>query len=104
VANARVLYDKKVYLSEGKFEIRVIAYEVSKNKKFPEGVKLRCVLLNINLKIARLLLDNHEPYGYHLHTSMAHDKNHRVSVNVNNYEEAIEFFISEAQEVIKNEI
>lgn len=100
---ARILYDEKVKLLDGRYEARIVAYEVSKSKKFPDGIKLSCVLLDTEEKVPRLLLDNHEPYGYHLHTKLPHDKSYRISVDVKNYEEAIEFFMQAASEVIENE-
>lgn len=39
-----------------------------------------------------ILLDNHEPYGYHLHAKLPEDKNYRVSIDIRDYIEAIKFF------------
>lgn len=103
MTNAKVLYDHKVVILADRYEARILAYEVTNNKKFPDGVKLSCVLLDVEEKVPRLLLDNHEPYGYHLHTKMPHDKSHRVQVDVKNYIEAIEFFLREAFKVVENE-
>lgn len=103
MAIARLLYDQKVQFLNGRFEARIVAYEVAKSKKFPAGVKLRCVLLDLDENAPILLLDIHEPYGYHLHTKMQHDKSHRVPLNVKDYIEAIGFFINEIDRVIKNE-
>lgn len=50
-----------------------------------------------------LLLDNHEPFGYHIHTKMPYDKSHRVFIDIQNYTEAIEFFINEVSKVVNNE-
>ncbi len=103
MANAKLIYDQKQRFHEGRFEVRIIAYDVPKSKKFPDGVKLRCVLLDLEDKSPRLLLDNHEPYGYHLHTKMSHDKAHRITVRVTNVEEAIEYFMNEVRKVMKDE-
>ena len=104
VADAKLIYDQQIHFLEGRYEVRLTAYEVPKSKKFPDGVKLSCVLLDLLQKIPRLLLDNHEPYGYHLHTKMQHDKAHRVSVDVRDFEEAIEYFMGHVPRVIKDEI
>jgi hypothetical protein len=35
----------------------------------------------------RVLLDNHSPFGYHLHIGLPHEKNKRITIDVENYEE-----------------
>jgi len=104
MAKAKLIFDQRIRFIEGRFEARIKAYEVIKSKKFPDGVKLSCILLDLQEKVPRLLLDNHEPYGYHLHTKMPLDKTHRTLLNVNNFEEAIEFFMGEVPRVIENEV
>ena len=104
MADAKLVFDQKVFFLEGRFEVRITAYEVFKNKKFSDGIKLSCVLLDLKKQVPRLLLDNHYPYGYHLHTKMPHNKTHRVPVDVQNFEEAIEFFMSQVPKVINDEV
>ena len=104
MADAKLIFDQRSRFQEGRFEARITAYQVPKSKKFPDGIKLSCVLLDLQEKMPRLLLDNHEPFGYHLHTKMPHDKAHRVPVDVKDFEEAIEFFMGEVPKVIKDEI
>lgn len=103
MAKAKLLYDEKVRFLDGRLEARIVAYEVPKSKKFPDGIKLRCILLGFQIQAPRLLLDNHDPYGYHLHTKMPHNKSHRVQVDVENYEEAISFFMQEVQRMVNYE-
>ncbi len=103
MSSAKLIYDQRLRFLDGRFETRIKAYEVTKSKKFPDGVKLSCVLLDLEEKIPRLLLDNHEPYGYHLHTKMPYDQKHRVPIKVETVEQAIEYFITEVRKVIKNE-
>lgn len=100
---AKVIYNERVEVLKGVYEARIIAYEVSKNKRYPDGIKLRCVLLDIQGNVPRLLLDNHEPFGYHLHTKLPHNSEHRVSVDVRGYEDAIMLFLREIQKVVANE-
>ena len=104
MSNAKLIFDQKLRFLEGRLEARIKAYEVPKSRKFPDGVKLSCVLLDLEEAVPRLLLDNHEPYGYHLHTKMPYDKTHRVQIKVTNVEQAIEYFMIEVRKVIKNEI
>ncbi len=88
----RVLIEEVIVFAGGRFQARVKAIEVPKSAKFPDGIKLRCVLLDVELNLPRLLLDNHEPFGYHLHTKLPNDKNFRESVEVSSYEDAIRLF------------
>lgn len=104
MSSAKILYDYKVEVLKGVLEGRITVYDVPKSKKFPDGIKLRCVLLNIETQIPRLFLDNHEPFGYHLHTKLPHDKNYRIKVDVKTYEEAIMLFLNESKKLVKNEV
>jgi hypothetical protein len=61
------------------------------------------VLLDVERNVPRLLLDNHEPFGYHLHTKLPEDKNFRAPVDVEDYADAIRLFIAEARKVIADE-
>ena len=103
VTAAKLIFDQKVSFSEGRYEVRIVAYTLPKSKKYPDGVKLRCILLDLQENIPRLLLDNHEPFGYHLHTKMPHDKAYRIRLEVMDYEKAIEFFMGEVPKVINDE-
>ena len=103
MGKSKLLFSQKIQLFDGRFEARIVVYEVSKSKRFPDGVKLSCVLLDLDQGLPRLLLDNHAPYGYHLHTEMPHNKAVRAQLNINNYEEAIDFFMNEALKVVQNE-
>lgn len=102
--SSKLIYDYKVVLLEGGFEVRIVAYQVSKSLKFPDGIKLRCILLDLNSKEPRLLLDNHEPYGYHMHTKLPLDKKYRLKVEVKNYKLAIFLFLNEVRKLVKYEV
>jgi hypothetical protein len=89
--------------ADGRFLAQIKVIEVPKSDKFPDGIKLRCVLLDVERNVPRLLLDNHEPFGYHLHTRLPEDKNFRASVDVKDYAEAVRLFIAEARKVVADE-
>ena len=72
--SAVLLYDSRVVVLEGILEARITVYEVPKSKKFPHEIKL------------------------------PHNKNHRVSLDVNNAEEAILLFLREARKLVQNEV
>ena len=61
MAKARILVEETVVLSGGRFQARVKVIEVPKTSKFPDGIKVKCILLDVDLRLPRLLLDNHEP-------------------------------------------
>ncbi len=61
------------------------------------------MLLDIERGFARLLLDNHHPFGFHLHTKLPDDKEHREPLAVTHYQDAMDFFFTEIERIIKNE-
>jgi len=52
---------------------------------------------------ARLLVDNHQPFGFHMHTKLPRDKDHREILDVKDHKEALAFFMTEVERIIKNE-
>lgn len=103
MAKARVLIDEVLFFREGRFVAEVKVFEVPASNKFPDGIKVRCVLVNTEIKKPVLLLDNHEPFGFHLHTQLPADKNFRVPLMTKIYSEAIAHFIKEATKVVSHE-
>lgn len=51
----------------------------------------------------RLLVDNHEPFGFHIHTQLPEDKNVRIQLPVSNYSEALQLFRQEVERIINRE-
>ena len=99
MSKARIVIDQVALLNSEKFEAHIRVYEFPKSQKFPEGYKVSCSLVERETGILRVLLDNHEPFGYHLHTKLPEDKSFRVGVDVKNYIEAIRLFFREARKV-----
>jgi hypothetical protein len=92
MAKAKVVADYAVVVKSGRYEARVKVLKVTPSAKFPDGYKVSCALLDTESNVARLVLDNHEPFGYYLHTKLPGDKNFRLSMSIDNYEEAIAGF------------
>ena len=88
-------------LDDGRFEAHIKVYEVSNRNKFPDGYKVSCALVELSTGVLKLLLDNHEPFGYHMHTMLPEDKNFRLSIYVVNHQEAIQLFFKQAEKVFK---
>lgn len=99
MSHARTVEDRVVSFADGRFEARVKVFEVPKSIKFPDGYKVSCVLLDTATKNVKFVLDNHQPFGYHVHTELPHNKNVRLKIDVKNYAEAIQFFFKEVRKL-----
>jgi len=102
MSDGSLVWDQSFQLTEN-FRIEVNVYEVQSTEKFPEGIKARFVLIDTARNLARLLVDNHAPFGFHIHTGLPEDKTTRVALNAKDFFEAFEEFISEAERIVKNE-
>lgn len=100
---ARKLVDDVVIFNEGRMFAELKVFEVAKSKKYPDGIKVRCVLIDKEERLPVLLLDNHEPFGFHLHTKLPENKNFRVRLSFETYAEAVSYFLEEAKKVVKRE-
>jgi len=100
---AVLLISKELVLAGGRYVVSIMVYEVEKSKKFSEGIKAKFLLRNSCDGCARLLVDNHHPFGFHMHTRLPHDKDHREVLDVLDHNEALDFFMNEVERIIKNE-
>ena len=100
---AVLLISRELVLAGGKYTVTITVYEVEKSKKFPEGIKAKFLLKNSYEGYARLLVDNHQPFGFHMHTRLPLDKDHREVLDVSDHNVALEFFMDEVERIIKNE-
>ncbi len=103
MTQAKALIREVILLDNGRFEAHIKVYEVSNRNKFPDGFKVSCALVELGTGVLRLLLDNHQPFGYHMHTKLPEDKSFRLSIYVLNHQEAIQLFFKHAEKVFKNE-
>lgn len=79
MGSARTLKDEIIVFADGRFKAHIKVLEVTRSLKFPDGIKIRCVLVDVECGHPMLLLDNHEPFGYYMHTRLPEDKGFRVS-------------------------
>jgi hypothetical protein len=100
---ASLIRNQIVLLNQGRFRVEIRVYGVEPSRKFPMGIKLTCVLIDVEQSQPMVLLDNHEPFGFHLHSRLPEDPNFRVSLEVANYEEAISLFFKEVRRVVSDE-
>jgi len=102
MAQAKVLVDLAYGLNE-KYRVELKVYEIEASSKHPEGVKVSFILIDDEKRVPRLLVDNHAPFGFHMHTELPEDKDVRVQLPVNNYEDALQEFLQEVERIVKDE-
>jgi hypothetical protein len=100
VAKAEILIDEHLTISE-RYRIELKAYKVNVSSKYPEGVKVRFVLVDIVAGKPRILVDNHSPYGFHAHSRLPADRSSRVSLGTIDYLEALQEFHRLVAEVLE---
>jgi hypothetical protein len=100
---AKQLRNQRIVLDKGRFIVEIKAYEVPFSSRFPRGIKLKCVLIDVEQGRPRVLLDNHEPFGFHLHARLPDDPEFRVSLDIEDYEEAVRVFFGEVRKVVYRE-
>jgi hypothetical protein len=86
-----------------KYSIKIDAFLFPKNIKFPQGIKLRCVLIDLYKNKPVLLVDNHEPLGFHIHIDLPDNHDNRISLGTDDYREAIKIFMDESKRIINEE-
>jgi hypothetical protein len=96
---AKVLWDRNFVL-KGKYRVLAKVFEVVRNKRYPEGVKAKFVLIDLEQNAPRLLVDNHAPFGFHMHHGMPADKGLRSPLIVSSFQEAYKEFIKEVERIL----
>ncbi len=100
MTKAKVILDLKFDIPE-RYGVELKVFEVDRSFKFPEGVRARYVLIDMIDLIPRLLVDNHPPHGFHVHTQLPVNKNIREKLHVKNYLEALTEFMRLSWEIAK---
>ena len=96
------MLSESISISE-RFRVGLKVHEVDSLEKYPEGVKARFVLVDVIEGHARLLVDNHEPYGFHIHDGLPDKKSQRTTLKTKDFNEALEIFWTHVWEVLENE-
>lgn len=100
---ATLIHEEKVTYKGGKYTALVKVYEVKKDEKFPYGIKAKFVLIDAEKGVERLLIDNHEPFGFHTHSKLPDQKKHRERMETTDYREALKLFFSEVRRIISED-
>ena len=102
MAATRTLINETFAISS-RYRVILLALEVPVSKKFPAGIKAKFVMIDSEGGFPRLLVDNHEPFGFHMHTQLPEDSSVRVPLYVKDHNEALAVFLKEAERIIANE-
>lgn len=100
MSKAVIVVDQVLLLENERFAAHIKVYEVLQSAKFPTGYKVRCALVERESGLLYVLLDNHEPFGFHLHSKLPGNKEFRITVEIKSYEDAIRKFFEEVRKVI----
>jgi hypothetical protein len=102
VVKAKMLFESVLDISE-RYRVELKVFEVKVSEKYPEGFKARFALIDTVDKAPRLLIDNHAPFGFHIHTQLPKDKNSRTLLETTDYTKALDKFWELTQEILNNE-
>ncbi len=95
---SRILIDSRQQV--GAYHVALVKLlSVTPEKIRPDGYKLNCTLIDLRINRAVLILDNHEPFGYHLHPNPLADHDQREPLVVASPFEAIDLFVKKAREM-----
>jgi hypothetical protein len=97
---AKSLFFQTLKLHQDKYLVELNVYQVAKSTKYPDGIKAKYVLIDLEKNAPRLLVDNHEPFGFHMHTDLPENHQVRVSLNVQDYREARDIFFDEVERIL----
>ncbi|MEK6627689.1 MAG: hypothetical protein AABY53_03615 [Bdellovibrionota bacterium] len=102
MTKANLLLNSAFNISE-RYRVELKVFEVSLNQKYPEGVKARFILIDVLNKVPRLIVDNHAPFGFHVHANLPKEKNKRLRLETSNYLEALLKFWDLVKEILSYE-
>ena len=103
MTKATILLDQKLDISE-RYRVELKVFEVQKSERFPERIKVSFILIDVIAKVPRLLIDNHAPFGFHVHEDLPNNKESRRQLPVSDYSEALEEFWRLAKEIINGDL
>lgn len=83
----------------GNFIAYMKIQSVPKDDNRPDGYKVNYVLVDLLKSEPVLIVDNHKPFGYHMHPNASTDHNDRVELDVEGPYDALDIFIKKAKEI-----
>ena len=92
-----IIFNKSVKM--GAYIAQMKIQTVRPNENRPDGFKVNFILLRIKDTKRILLVDNHAPFGYHMHDNPDVPEE-RKKMDVNDPYAALDLFIQRAKEII----
>jgi hypothetical protein len=102
VSAAKVILDEKFAINN-RYRVVLYVLEIPASDKFPLGIKAKYVLIDTDGNFPRLLVDNHEPYGFHMHIALPEDHDVRTDLSVTDHNSALAIFYQEVERIVKDE-
>jgi len=97
-----IILDRKFAVSP-KYRVILSVQKIEGTKKYKHQIKSRFILIDVENDSIRLLIDNHEPLGFHIHTELPQNKSLRIPLLTEDYNEALNIFFDEVERIIQNE-
>lgn len=88
---------------DDRYAIHLKVYEVRNSSKYPYGIKAKFVMVDTVKNEVCLLVDNHEPFGFHSHSLSGEGRTVRNPLAVFDYMTALDLFQLEVERIVKNE-
>ncbi len=98
IGKAKVIIDESFAIND-RYRVILKALTVPRSRKFPSGVRVKFVLVDSLGGYPRLLVDNHEPFGFHMHTMLPEDSSVRLALVVSDHNEALAVFLKEVERI-----
>lgn len=92
-----LVFHKSIKL--GKYIAHMKIREVPPDDKRPDGFKVNFVLVDTEAQRPVILVDNHEPFGYHLHPTARDDHRNRIELSVTDPYDALDIFLDTVKEI-----
>lgn len=99
---AKILMDLEFGFLE-RFWVKLKVFQFEPDEKYPQGIKARFVLVDTVRKVPLLLVDNHEPFGFHVHEELPENKNTRRMLKTTDYWVALTEFRLLAERIVNDE-
>jgi len=92
---AEEIFSHRGLTESNNYLMDIIVYKVPKSKKFPDGIKSKFRLIHAPSNSLVILIDNHEPFGFHEHTK----NEERKKLVISKWEDALDLFMSKVKEL-----
>ena len=102
MGDAIVVFELKYKIGR-RYRVEQTVFKVDPNKRYPDGMIVKFVLIDDHRNMPVLLLDNHAPFGFHIHAQLPEQKHVRTKLDMKNYVDALIEFERLVDEVVKNE-